>query len=472
MSVIDIILNPISEIVHVPVDMLKYFSSFVLSLPITYYCRRLPDDPALKHKVYGAIGLIMSLIVFGPITFSVMFLALPIYYIMKAFPTKKTALWIMVFLILHMACVHLHKALSMGVVYKLAFGTVHMMFVIKFSTFCWSVADAAEPSDKIGEHRKKMMISRYPSLLEFFGYTFFFPGIFSGPCLEYNNYMDFITLKQFESMPQEKKEGKLPLIPMDIFLTRLGMGVGFYMVVWAVSIFQPKYTEYYVLNEPEQHGFLFKMWVIWYSGAIALTKYIGTWCIADSVSIIGGFGYSGEKDGKQVWDRFTNLNVPAFYTSPSFRNSIFIWNRYVQSWLSNYVYLNLVGTPLDAYKTIITNLVSAFWHGFYAGYYISFGTLALHTELSKLIYKRLTPFIAYKTNNNKTVMKYWNIFLIIFTNISIKYNFAPFFMMEFGAAWAMFKQTYFCMHLVALAMFVWLTFAPPRIPKAASDKKE
>ncbi|ELP94218.1 O-acyltransferase domain containing protein, putative [Entamoeba invadens IP1] len=471
LSLIDLILNPISKVVHVPVDYLKYFSSFVLAIPITYYCRFLPNDCNLKHKVYGIIGLLMSFIVFGPISLSVVFLAYPIYYIMKAFPTKRMALTMMVFLILHLSLVHLHKVLSVGVLYKLAFDTVHMMFVIRFSTFCWSVADANSDQETLCEHRKKMQIKTYPTLTEYFGYVFFFPGIFSGPSLEFNNYMDFITMKQFEKMPAEKKEGNLPIIPLDVFARRLGAGIAFYMLVWVVSIFEPKQIEYYVLNEKDTTSFWFKMFCIWYTGEICLSKYIGTWYVADAMSIVGGFGYSGEKDGKSVWKNFLNLDFPTFYLSTSFRNSIFLWNRNVQSWLANYVYLNLEGTIFDSWKTVITNLVSAFWHGFYAGYYISFGTLALHTETSKLIFKKLTPYVAYKSNNNKTVMSIYNTILIVYTNYSVKYNFAPFFVMNFWTAWEIFKQTYFCIHLITLGLFVWLTFAPPRVPKGTTTTK-
>ncbi|BFU20997.1 membrane-bound O-acyltransferase family protein [Entamoeba histolytica HM-1:IMSS-B] len=471
MSVIDFILEPISQIVHVPVYLLKYFSSFVLSLPMTYYCRYLPNNPSLKHKVYGSIGILMSLIVFGPITFSIIFLGLPIYYIAKTYPTRIMATITTIVLILHLACIHLYKILHTGVVYNLSFSTVHMMYVIKFSTFVWSVVDAHENNIKLCEHRKQMMIKTYPSLLEFFGYTFFFPGIFSGPSLEYIDYIKFITLEQFKNYPKDKMEGDVPQIPMKMFYKRIGLGITFYMLVWAISIFEPLLADYYFLEAPESHGFFFKMFAIWYTGEMALTKYIGTWYVADAMSIIGGFGFTTIKNGKEIWDKFTNIDFPVFYLSTSFRNSIVLWNRYVQNWLSNYIYLNLEGTKLDAFKTVITNLVSAFWHGFLPGYYISFGTLALHTELSKLIYKKLTPYIAYLTKNNNKMMTLWNIFLIIFTNLSIKYNFCPFFMMTFKASWEMFKQTYFCFHLIALVLFIWLTVAPPKIPKEEKEKK-
>ncbi|KAL7713134.1 Membrane-bound O-acyltransferase mboat family protein [Entamoeba marina] len=147
MSVIDIILEPISQIVKVPVDMLKYFSSFVLSIPLAYYCRLLPsNNESLKHKVYGAIGFLMSYI------------------------NQKAATIIFIILIIHLAVIHLYKTLTTGVVYKLSFSTVHMIFVIKFSSFCYSVADGASSKPSPSPHRDAMKIKKYPTPLEYFGF--------------------------------------------------------------------------------------------------------------------------------------------------------------------------------------------------------------------------------------------------------------------------------------------------------------
>ncbi|KAL7713133.1 O-acyltransferase domain containing protein [Entamoeba marina] len=276
--------------------------------------------------------------------------------------------------------------------------------------------------------------------------------------------MDFITLRQFKDIDaKDKDENHLPNINYYEFFYRLAAGMAFYMIVWAVSIFQPKEVGYYVLHEPGQHGFLFLMMMVVYTSEIGRVKYVGTWYIADSMSIIGGFGYAGTNNGEQTWNRFTNINFLIFESSDSIRKSVILWNKYVQNWLNQYVYLNMVGTSLEPLKDIITNLISAFWHGFHAGYYLSFGGLTLHTQTSKLIFKKLTPYVKEKSGNDKTIMMIYNTILVIYTFFIVNYNFCPFFVMDFWASWAMLKQTYFSIHLLTLVIFIWLKFFPPRI---------
>ena len=58
------------------------------------------------------------------------------------------------------------------------------------------------------------------------------------------------------------------------------------------------------------------------------------------------------------------------------------WNMGVQRWLRDYVYMRQVrpdGRPLW-YANIMTYMVSAMWHGFYPGYYLTFFFGGLQNE--------------------------------------------------------------------------------------------
>jgi len=116
---------------------------------------------------------------------------------------------------------------------------------------------------------------------------------------------------------------------------------------------------------------------------------------------------------KQVkWDRVNNVNVLGWELGQSPRSCIASWNCQVQQWLYNYVYVrsfytvevsvscysacqsaSLILFPIRQvfdektqktikitkrpwYSTLYTNLISAFWHGFYPGYYLGFARLS------------------------------------------------------------------------------------------------
>ena len=52
---------------------------------------------------------------------------------------------------------------------------------------------------------------------------------------------------------------------------------------------------------------------------------------------------------------------------PTARGAMRCWNMSVQFWLAHYVYKRF---PIRRFGTFVTMLVSAYWHGFHAGYYL------------------------------------------------------------------------------------------------------
>lgn len=57
---------------------------------------------------------------------------------------------------------------------------------------------------------------------------------------------------------------------------------------------------------------------------------------------------------------------------PTMREAMKHWNITIQYWLASYVYKPF---PYKKYRTNVTMLVSAVWHGVYAGYYFCIATV-------------------------------------------------------------------------------------------------
>lgn len=57
---------------------------------------------------------------------------------------------------------------------------------------------------------------------------------------------------------------------------------------------------------------------------------------------------------------------------PTMREAMKHWNITIQYWLATYVYKQF---PNKKYRTIVTMLISAIWHGVYAGYYFCIATV-------------------------------------------------------------------------------------------------
>ena len=68
-----------------------------------------------------------------------------------------------------------------------------MVSTIKLTWFSWSRYDASRNS--LPPDHARYVISNQPSLLEMFGYSFFFLGSWVGPGFHYSTYINFVEGK-------------------------------------------------------------------------------------------------------------------------------------------------------------------------------------------------------------------------------------------------------------------------------------
>lgn len=137
-------------------------------------------------------------------------------------------------------------------------------------------------------------------------------------------------------------------------------------------------------------------------------------------------------------------------------------------WLRHYVYERI--KPKDGkdatLATLGTNLISAFWHGFYPVYYSTFFFLAILAEVGKDVYrlKHLFPFVPYpfyQVLNN----------LLILT--SLNWFCSGMALLEMNKAIFYYKRYYFGWHLLMIGAFVTLRFVLlPNFKKRKPIKKD
>lgn len=97
-------------------------------------------------------------------------------------------------------------------------------------------------------------------------------------------------------------------------------------------------------------------------------------------------------------------------------------------WLKQYVYRPLIdmGVETQAICVIMTNLVSALWHGFYPGYYITFLGGGLCTIIGRFWRRTVTQYIENRYSEYPTVLSIYNntkifIMLIVMNLISVPF---------------------------------------------------
>lgn len=137
-----------------------------------------------------------------------------------------------------------------------------------------------------------------------------------------------------------------------------------------------------------------------------------------------------------------NVNFLLIESSCDFRTIISEWNVSTNRWLNQYIYQRL-GRTFNANLT--TYLVSAFWHGFYPGYYITFISGALYTALTRSIYKSFTWPLS---------QKYRRPLLYLPNYILVDYFAAPFSLQTFEDSWKFCRAWGFYGHICLLLGFI------------------
>ncbi len=124
-------------------------------------------------------------------------------------------------------------------------------------------------------------------------------------------------------------------------------------------------------------------------GFAARTKYYGVWALTEGACILSGLGYRGidPKTGAVQWDRLVNVKPLGVETAQNTRTYLESWNINTNHWLRNYIYLRVTpkGKKPGFQASMATFVTSAFWHGFYPGYYLTFILASFLQTVSKSI---------------------------------------------------------------------------------------
>jgi lysophospholipid acyltransferase len=161
-------------------------------------------------------------------------------------------------------------------------------------------------------------------------------------------------------------------------------------IMWLLLFlkFSPIYSNELVLGDQYmKYGFLRRVWILEILGFVTRMKYYGVWHLTEGACILSGLGYKGvdSKTGRVQWNRLQNVNPWGIETAQNSRAYLENWNMNTNHWLRNYMYLRVTpkGKKPGFRASLATFVTSAFWHGFYPGYYLSFVLAAFLQTIAK-----------------------------------------------------------------------------------------
>lgn len=275
-----------------------------------------------------------------------------------------------------------------------------MILVIKLTGFCWNVHDGRLKQDDLTDYQRDRAIREMPSLLDYAGYVMFFPSLMAGPAFEYNDYRRWLETSLFDVPPGTDPLKSAPTrgkrkIPRS-GTPALWKAISGLLWLGAFVALSSWYNAQLVLS-PDwmKYGFLRRVWHLEMLGFSTRTKFYAAWSLSDGACILSGLGYNGfdAKTGKIKWDRLENINPWGVELAQNSRAYLENWNKNTNVWLRNYVYLRVTpkGKKPGFRASLATFVTSAFWHGYYPGYYLTFVLAAFIQTVAKSEFKRTDP---------------------------------------------------------------------------------
>lgn len=361
----------------------KLITLFVGSYPLAAGLKRIPDrEPWLKNVYTIAVSMFYLVGLFD--MWSGLYLLVIkscVTYLIAHYVQGPNMPWIgFVWLMGTMSVSHIFRQIANSPDLIDITGA-QMVLVMKLSAFCWNVHDGRQPVKDLSDFQRERAIKQTPSFLDFAGYVFFFPGLMAGPAFDFVDYRNYITTSMFD-LPEGTDPSKAPptrkkrKIPRSGSISSVKLVTG---LVWVLAFLKLSgmYTNAFFLSaDYMKYSFVRRVFQLYMLGFANRTKYYGVWTMTEGACILSGIGYRGidAKTGQPAWDRLTNIKPLDLELAQNSHAYIGNWNINTNLWLRNYVYLRVTpkGKKPGFQATLATFVTSAFWHGFYPGYYLTF----------------------------------------------------------------------------------------------------
>ncbi|SPO22271.1 related to ALE1 - broad-specificity lysophospholipid acyltransferase [Ustilago trichophora] len=461
------IFQPVADAAGAPIDYIKLFSCLLLAFPLAAVFPCLPS-PTAKHLY----SLLVSFIFLVPVLnlysgfLQLVGSALLTYYICMFNVGGKNMGWLVFALQMgHLTYNHAVRKFGGIPLSTIEITAMQMVAVMNLTTFAWDCYDGQIRTEaQCDDSQKKSRITKMPSVLEFLGYAFYFPGVLIGPSTRFCDYRAWSTGELFAS-PKGKEKASTTTYPRGrIFASfrELFVGLGF-MAIY--SVFAPAYSYEKLIG---LHGgvshlsWYQKLLWIQIAGFMARTKYYGIWSLTDGACILSGLGYNGidPTSGQTRWNRCRNIDIPKIEFANNWKELLDHWNMNTNVWLRNNVYKRIArpGKKPGFKSTMTTFFTSAFWHGLEPGYYLSFILAGFMQSAAKMLRRHVRPiFFAQPNVPNPT---FGNVFTftpsqlvyctasVIVSQVTLNYAVAPFMLLEFKASISGWKAVYFYGHVL------------------------
>ncbi|XP_038051425.1 lysophospholipid acyltransferase 2-like [Patiria miniata] len=439
------------------------FTAFFYSYLFRWFLNPRKVSPTTRHISQILLGVLLACISFGWGILHILVGAGVSFLMILTFDPKVVQYYVFVFSMLHLSYVHLYMQVRNAGVGNLDYIGPMMILTVKTSALAFGIHDGlTKDESKLNSLQRELVVRRYPGFLEYWSYIFCPQGLLVGPVCYFSSYMDFIRGKNFtrtvkdengvERIVYEEPSSVRAVTIKSLFA--LFCGIVLVMLVPKVPIWGNMSDE--VLNSP---SVLYRLGYLLVSVEVAKSKYFFGWMWADAISNAAGLGFVGyDKKGRADWSGLQNVDVIGFQTATSLKSLIDSWNIRCTMWLK-YVCYDRV--PFQ--KRLLTFILSAFWHGFYPGYFATFISGSLLVSAAAKVRYAMRPYFL----SSPQMKLFYDVLTWSCTYFSLAYIITPFTYLRLEPTLQFFNSYYWFLHI--LSVLVLLTF-PSRSSSSGKPK--
>ncbi|XP_064382584.1 lysophospholipid acyltransferase 6-like [Halichondria panicea] len=455
-----------AEVIGFPVDQTRYITLLLLSYPLAYVFRYAlhPSHTSLitRHIFSLSFGLLFGFLCFGS-QMIVLFAIIGVCYAMLQYlPATVVQRYTMVWAMGSMSAAHIYRMMTDYGGWSLDFTGPLMIIVQKVTLVAFALHDGKGRSDSsLNQDQREQKIDVCPSPLEYFTYIFNFHSFLAGPSFSIKDFLAFMdgsNLKflnnpnQFAKAKEHVREPSAVFAVVSKLVYSLVSMVGF-------TILASRYTEEMAIDP--QYSIFVRTYIITFAVLKHRLKYYFVWYMADSINNLCGLGFSGyDEKGQPKWDITTNAFPTNVELASNPRDIFANWNICSAIWLRRVCYERVPFSP-----TIATFALSAWWHGFYPGYYLCGLFFGFTSEAARKMRRLVRPHF-----QSSLLLKWsYDVITMLLTRLYMDYTIASFILMYIGSGMLFWSYFYFIPNII---IFVIVFLFPSGKSKEGRESKE
>eukprot|EP00753_Platysulcus_tardus_P001830 PLAT11587.1.p3 GENE.PLAT11587.1~~PLAT11587.1.p3 ORF type:complete len:507 (-),score=269.42 PLAT11587.1:2069-3589(-) len=465
----------LAEEVSFPVDQLKFVIVVLLGYVFAIIHRSLGNRPALKHVVSLLGGFLTGWFCMAGLMAHSLVSALVVYTLVYILRGRSMPYIVFAITMLYLLANHMERQWNAYGAWNLDHTGPQMVLTIKLTAFAFNVQDGRDLADskraeKMSAAHKARALRKMPSLLEFLGFVYFFGAFHAGPAFEMSEYLAVTNLTAFNKLGKKRSVTHPPSSVLPALSRVLQALLCIAIMMKATAFFS---IDFLATDEFYAMPLFQRVYYVWFAVALTRHKYYFGWKLAEGSCILAGFGFRYDEDSKKIsWDGVSNVNILGVELATNMKGVTDSWNSCTGAWLYNYIYTRV---PFGkGVASLCTYTMSAVWHGFYPGYYITFISGAAITTLARHLRRRLRfRFVTKKDGKEvaKPTKMVYDFITWIGTSFALNYITMPFLLLDLPRSWGTLVSTNFAGYLLLLALLPLLFILKGDPSKRKSKKK-